>query len=46
MTWVTAGNVAASEMVDIDECVDVSIMKMVNDGIIPADSVTRMGVRE
>lgn len=44
---VTAGSVAATEMmIDVERCVDVSIMKMVDDGIIEARSVTRMGVRE
>lgn len=43
---VSAGFVAASETVDVDKCVDVSIMKMVDEGKIEAGSVTHMGVRE
>lgn len=46
MLGVTAGSVAATEMIDVGRCVDTSIMKMVDDGMIEARSVTRMGVRE
>ena len=43
---VTAGSVSDTEMIDVGRCIDVSIMKMVKDGIIEARSVTRMGVHE
>lgn len=43
---VAAGSVAAYDMKDVERSVDVSIMKMVDDGMIEASSVTHMGVRE
>lgn len=46
MLGVTAGSVASMEKLDVGRCVDVAIIKMVDDGIIEASSVTRMGVRE
>ena len=43
---VTAGSIASKEMQDVGRFVDVSIMKMVDSGMIEASSVTRMGGRE
>ena len=43
---ITAGTIVSEDKIDVGRSVDVSIMKMVDDGIIPAKSVTRMGVRE
>ena len=43
---VTAGSVSGENNIDISRCIDTLLRQMVDEGIIAAESVTRMGVME